>query len=273
MATAELPRRVDFPREGYTLFVKPRPGSSHGAYHPANAKDLPGKQCAAVSTIAKAYPDRPDGLMKWTETMTLEGVARLRAADKFIPTDPYALRGVLEQNGLRYEQRRGAAADRGTKIHQLMFEALGRGDDVPDLDVLDPDEQGYGQAVFRWWEDRKPKPILVEREVLSLEHRYAGRLDLYGTIDAPPTDRFSGTGVVDAKTGKGVYRSDHVQQRLYELALKECGLGTCDWLMLLQLFPDGDYLEHYCVATEDDALLAIQAYEAAKRLDRNMKAA
>jgi hypothetical protein len=268
----ELPRRVDLPREGYTLFVKTKPGDNHGAYHPANDKGKPGLRCPGMSTIGGAFPDDKRGLMYWVESMSLEGVARLSAAQISVPSDPYALRGILEQRGLRWEQIRDKAAERGTNIHVRVLEALARGDEIPDLADLEPDEQGYGQAVFRWWEHRKPSPLQVEQEVLSVEYRCAGRFDLRCIIEAP-TERCHGTGIVDLKTAKRPYASDHIQLRGYDIAARECGIGEQDWLMVLQVCPDGEYVEHYCAAEREDFMLALRSYEAKKRVDRAMKAA
>lgn len=263
-------KRIELPEPDFVVWV--REYARWHAYHPANAKGMPGRRCPGASTLGDAFPDSKRGLMYWVENMAMEGVVRLHLAGEEIPSDSFLLRQALERHGLRWEQIRDAAAEKGTNIHRRMVEALARGEEIPDLDELPEEQQGYGRAMFRWWRARNPEPTHAEQVILSLEHGFAGRFDVRCKIDAP-MEFCHGTGIVDAKTGKGVYRSSHIQLRLYEMAAEECGIGPSDWLMLLQLCEDGTYIEHPCAATREDALLAIQSYEAAKGLDKRMKGA
>jgi hypothetical protein len=256
---------VQLPEPGYALYWN----EEQHAYRRANNRGGEGARMPAVTTIAKAFPDRPDPLMYWAERTTLEGVSRLSAAQRHIPDDPWALRKVLEGQELRWPQVRDKRAERGIRAHTLMLEALARGGAVPDLADLPEDERGYGQAVFRWWQKRKPEPINVEQIVLSKEHGYAGRFDLRCNITGT-LQPCSGTGIVDLKTGKGVYRADHIQLCGYDIAARECGIGAQHWLMLLHVRPDGSYAEHYCAAEEWHFMLALASYQAAKEVDKRM---
>lgn len=265
----DKPALFDLPRDGYALYYR----DSDHAYRKVNPKGLPGIRWPGASTVAKAFPDSPDGLMYWVEKMSLEGVAKLSEARRTVPTNPQALRSTLEKHGLRWPQLRDSAAERGTNVHERMVEALARNEGTPDLDVLSEDEQGYGQAMMKWWLDRKPDVTHFEQCVLSLEHGFAGRFDLRCTLGNPRDARYQGIGIVDAKTSKRPYRSDHIQLRLYDIAAKECGIGEQEWLMVLQLCPDGTYVEHFCAATEAQALQTLDIYNEAKQLEREMKAA
>lgn len=104
------------------------------------------------------------------------------------------------------DDRRNAAADRGTEIHRL-GELVVHGEpvDVPD-DLVDA-VAGYA----RWLDRSGFEVLLSERIVGSREHRYAGRFDLYGLLDG---ERW----LLDLKSGKGVYGDTSLQCAAYARA-------------------------------------------------------
>lgn len=269
-ATAE-PTLYELPREGYALFYK----EDGHAYQRVNPKGKPGKRWTSVTTICNAHPDRPDGLMRWVEKLTLEGVARLASAEVGMPTDPHVLRYELEQHGLRWEQIRDAKGKIGKDIHLDVLEALAAGRDIPDLADLPAEQRGYGQAMLKWWLDRDPQPLSVEQIVLSLDHEYAGRLDLRagvsGLLRDDPVD--GETWLVDIKTGKHIMPKFHIQAEGYELAADECGVGETDRRMIVHLKPDGTYNEIESVATAADFLRALASHRGKLDLDRRIRSA
>lgn len=268
-ATGDLERTV-FPN-GSEVFYR---DSDHSYWREAKPK-AGGKwsgsgRLTGVSTLCGPYEFRPDSLLRWVERLTLEGVAR-GFQDQRVPGDPHVLRQMLQNNGLRWEQMRDKASTRGTNVHELMLNALARGEDVPDLSDLPPEQRGYGQAVMRWWLDRDPQPFQAEQVVASLEHGFAGRLDLRCTIKNALRP---GIGIVDAKTSNYLSTKGAVQVAGYDLGAVTSGFGErAEWLMVLQVKEDGTYREVYVDATHEDFLLSLRLYRRQAELSKVVRAA
>lgn len=224
-----------------------------------------GKRLTGISTVSGPFDFRPDGLLAWVERLTLEGVARAFAGRE-VPSDPHVLRANLQSSGLRWEQLRDEAADRGTSVHMEILHALAAGDDVPPLDRLPEEHRGYGQAIMAWWVDREPEVLQAEQVVLSDEHGFAGRLDLrcrvHRGVLAPEL------WVVDAKTGGFIPTKAHAQLAGYDLGATLSGLGeAADRLVILQLREDGTYRELTAHATHKDFLNGLAVYRGAGRIN------
>lgn len=231
-----------------------------------------GQRLTGVSTVCSPLDFRPDSLMRWVEKLTLEGVARGFGGEA-VPSDPHVLRQRLESKELRWEQIRDQAAQRGTDVHSLMLHALAKGDDVPDLDELPEEQRGYGQAVMKWWLDRKPQVLEAEQVVLSEAHGFAGRYDLRCVLSGGLED--GQTALVDLKTSGFVANKAHAQVAGYDLGAIESGISRVpsDVLLILQVAEDGTYREVRSCATHEDFLAALTVYRAAGRIGRDAGAA
>lgn len=229
-----------------------------------------------VSTLCAPYDFRPDPLMRWVDRLGCEGFARAFGwhdgrPSRPVPTDPYALRGVLKNLGLTWEQIRDEAATRGTDVHALMLHALARGEEIPSLSSLPEDQQGYGQAVLRWWRDRRPKVTHAEQVVASTQHGFAGTLDLRCEINDPLRP---GPGIVDAKTSSFISGKMFAQPAGYDLGVVESGLDEpAEWLMILKLEESGEYREIWVDATHEDFLAALRIYRRSAEWAKAAKAA
>lgn len=230
-----------------------------------------GARLTGVSTVCAPLDFRPDSLMRWVEKLTLEGVSRGFNGET-VPDDPHILRQRLESKELRWEQIRDQAAQRGTDVHVLMLHALATGDDIPDLDELPAEQRGYGQAVMKWWLDRKPQVLEAEQVVLSETHGFAGRYDLRCVLSGGFES--GQTALVDLKTSGFVANKAHAQVAGYDLGAIESGISRVpsDLLLILQVGEDGTYNEVRSCATHEDFLAALTVYRTAGRIGREAAA-
>lgn len=104
----------------------------------------------------------------------------------------------LERQGLNYRAEWAAKATRGTRVHGNC-EAWLRGEDA---EVLDSD-QPYLDALAKFFIDKDPMPIEIERVVLS-DRGFGGRFDFIARFDGLNT-------LVDVKTGRK-YPLEHCLQ-------------------------------------------------------------
>lgn len=102
------------------------------------------------------------------------------------------------------------SAEEGTLIHE-MVEAilLGQKPDIPAL--IAPAVNSFMQFLDR--RNIYVTPELVEKRVVSHDHRYAGTVDALAMIDG----KF---GVLDIKTSQAIYRDYNLQTSAYMDALK-----------------------------------------------------
>lgn len=223
-----------------------------------------------VSTLCKPFDWNPDNLMRWVERLTLEGVSR-GFTDQKVPGDPFALRTILEQKNLRWEQIRDEAGYRGTKVHDIILNALATAEDVPDLSALPEALRGYGQAVMKWWHFRDPEVLYAEQVVCSPEHGFAGRVDLVCKIKDPLRP---GPVVVDLKTGSFISNGDMVQPLGYDLGLVHSGLldESADGHLIVQVDDKGSFREIWTPAGHDEFLAALTIYRMAPALGKAARA-
>lgn len=160
--------------------------------------------------------------------------------------------------GLTTNQIKDDAGDRGTSVHEAV-EQIGTHDVIPDIGQFPEEQQGYVQAVARWWINLEPEFHRQEVIVASRKHAYAGRFDLDATLKG------YGRCLVDFKTSKGVYDQHFEQLRLYQVAEEELSVFEpedkrveFDHLMVVHLRPDGEY-EPFLDADSVSAKTAIAA--------------
>lgn len=208
-----------------------------------------------VTTVVSPLDFRPDNLMRWAARLNGEGIAALAA--ECLSTDDIneirqALRWLesgdaiwreLENAGLLYDQSRDRKATVGTNVHEIALNALANGRPVPDLARLTDEERGYSQGIMRFWLDHEPRALQSEQVVADIELGVAGRFDLraalHGDYLGVPLD--GAICLVDAKTGAFRSTKEHAQLSGYDLLAEKCGVGACDRMFILQLYPDGDY--------------------------------
>lgn len=224
-----------------------------------------------VSTLCGPYDFRPDGLLRWVERLTLEGVSRGFSGQR-VPQDPHALRQLLQNKELRWEQIRDQAGERGTNVHELFLKRLAAGQEIPDLGELPKEQRGYGQAVLKWWLDRSPEPLHAEQVVASHEHGFAGTLDLRCRISGA---FHSGVVIVDAKTSGFLSAKMCAQPAGYDLGVISSELGDqADHLMILQLSEQGSYNEVWLGGVEHEHfLLALRVYRQEAEFKKMLRAA
>lgn len=261
--------RIDLPKA--TVFYR---DSNHSYWQGCKQKTEKGQlkwtgsgRLTGVSTVIAPWDFRPDSLMRWVERLTLEGVTR-GFADRKVPQDPHALRTLLDQKELRWEQIRDQAGERGTNAHDLVLHKLAVEQEVPDLSVLPPAERGYGQSIFRWWDLRQPEVFQAEQVVCSPEHGFAGRLDIRCRIKDP---FHPGIGIVDLKTSGFISNKAMVQPAGYDLGCIHSGIcdEPADWYMVLQADEKGGLpREIYSPATHEDFLLALRIYRRSAELGK-----
>lgn len=233
-----------------------------------------------VSTVVAPLDFRPDNLIAWGARTDHAGIAALaaeglgcddaweiREALGFL-RDPESIANALEQAGLRWQDTRDQAADRGTRAHVLAFEALASGRPVPDFDGFPDDEQGYARAVAGWWFDTEPVPVCSEQVVADLDLGIAGRLDLVYL------DHKTGhTVLADLKTARYASAKFAAQLALYARCYGVCGFGRIDRMEIVQAAQDGSYRVLRVDPCEQEALAAVECYRASGRVGGQLRRA
>lgn len=226
-----------------------------------NVRPDPSFELVSVSTIAGMIKSA-DPLIGWAFNVTSEGAKH--AADQGYNPSSYTLdqfRALLKELGFSPYKARDKAATRGSGVHDY-FEARLRdpgylkslGADASEINpasnpILDPrdireatplEERGYLDGVDAFIEAERPTPVLLERPVVSLEHRFAGTFDAYCyRKDAGGNDTLR---LSDLKTSKRVYDSHHLQNSGYQIALEEEGFEV-DERSIIRVSADGGYQE------------------------------
>jgi hypothetical protein len=118
--------------------------------------------------------------------------------------DPYL--SVNEAAAAIYSKR-DRAADRGSFVHGWI-EALSQGHEGPE-DMFPEDLQPWLTAFRKW--NSAAKPTFVYSELVVVNHTYG----YAGTLDAIIRDQGGRTGLIDYKTGKGVYDEASYQLSAY----------------------------------------------------------
>lgn len=174
--------------------------SDRGKWHQYRLDD---ERVTSVTTYINGGLPKPQ-LVPWAARTVAEACADLPSTVdelRALGRGPFvaALTAVVDQ-------RRDAAADRGTEIHRY-GELVVHGEpvDVP-ADIADA-VAGYA----RWLDRSGFEVLLTERIVGNRVARYAGRFDLYGHMGGL-------RWLLDLKSGKGVYGDTALQCAAYARA-------------------------------------------------------
>lgn len=210
-------------------------------------------------TSALKVLDKPM-LLKWAESCGAEGAITLERQGQLTGVHPSQVIDIVRMNGLGMEAKRDAGADRGTAVHSVL-ELWAREETVPNLSDFPAEVRGYVQGLCGWLLAAHPKPSSVERFVGSLEHCYAGRLDMRATLDGRDC-------IVDLKTNpRGrVYDEAHLQARAYALADVECGSPEPEGIVIVAVGEDGGFEMVECEAEGGDWLAVLSTHRALSRL-------
>lgn len=225
-----------------------------------------GARVSAISvTSALKVLDKPM-LLKWAEACGAEGAAWLASRGELEGVDPSQAIDIVRINGLGMEAKRDAGADRGTAVHSVL-ELWAREEAVPNLSDFPAEVRGYVQGLCGWLLAARPKVSGVERFVGSVEHCYAGRLDMRASLDGRDS-------VIDLKTSRNgrIYPEAHAQARAYALADVECGSPEPDRVVIVGVADDGSFSTAECEATAEDWLAILRCHRAMARLRSNVKA-
>lgn len=208
-----------------------RRDTRHGRFYPVN-----GKEFVSVTTLLQAI-NKP-ALVSWAakeeRTMTIAASADLYEDIHGTPkmSRPTYVATLDARIGkVRAHQKELAkAGEIGSQVHALIEWNLRRllGQKVgPEPKIGDKAMWAF-MAYEDWAKSVSLKPILIEQMVFSLEHEYAGTLDLLAEVNGVLT-------VVDWKTGKAVYWEAHLQSVAYQVALAEMGHQKAQAGMILRL--------------------------------------
>jgi hypothetical protein len=221
-----------------------------------------GKPVPSVTTIINRL-GKGDALVQWAANCAVEHIEA-----NFDPVAwgeaPEALFGeVCKEARFAHKQKKDAAADIGTRVHEYAKLIL-QGKNPPE--PLDGPAEKAIRAFWRWVEQHRIEPHGIERRVMSAEHHYAGTTDFYGMIDG----RWS---VLDFKTGKGVYDEAWWQTSAYDMALREeiGGPAAVRWIVHLNK-ETGECTSH-CRASPEDHYGDMMVWTSLLHLDKALRAA
>ena len=203
------------------MATQKRTTTTAGRFYHIEDRDLP-----SVTTILGAIA-KP-ALVKWAEN-TAKAATMDAAADLYydlskiqgavtMPRHTY-LRTLDRRIGQikQTERETQKALEIGSQTHALiewsLKRALGR---VATRPATTPPAEWAFMAYEDWAKSVDLQPIFVEQTVWSLEHGYAGTLDLLARVNGEVT-------LIDFKTSKAIYAEYDLQSAAYQHALEEMG--------------------------------------------------
>lgn len=192
----------------------------------------------SVTTIIGGGIPKP-ALLPWGIKMVAEGaVEMIESLPAMVAQDPDAAIRFLK--GLPYAKR-DAAGDLGTLVHAAA-EAYSLGQPFPPwTETVEPCMQSF----VRFLDDYQPVFHATEASVYNRTQRYAGTLDTIATLRLPLHEG-PFKGILDVKTGKGVYPEVGLQLAAYRHAEfiglpdgSEAEMPEVDGGLCLHLTPTG----------------------------------
>jgi hypothetical protein len=216
----------------------------------------------SITTVLKQIVPKGDALIRWGETQGILGMAQLVRLGAWTPDADDAPDPIQEVRSrkLGMDGARGRAAARGTNAHTLV-EAWLRHGQIPNPADHPADQHGYIQALARCILALAPEPVLLEHIACSIDHFYAGRIDLLAHIDGVLT-------LADFKSSANgiIYPQAHVQVAMQARALRECGDPTPERKMIVALAGDGTFRVEEVVAGDETVDAAMAWHRALKPL-------
>ena len=205
------------------MATQKRTTTATGRFYHVDGHDLP-----SVTTILGAI-NKP-ALVKWAEN-TARAATIDAAADLYVdlakivgpvPMSRPAYVATLEARlgkAKAAERELAKAAEIGSQTHALIEWSLRRslGQITTRPETTPPAEWAF-MAFEDWAKSVNLEPIFIEQTVWSLDHGYAGTLDLLARVHGEVT-------LIDFKTSKGIYAEYDLQSVAYQVALAEMGHG------------------------------------------------
>jgi hypothetical protein len=226
------------------------------------------KQYVSVTTVLGATIEKP-GLRFAAEKLAVEGMLTL-AQEGALAESVERNMAALKERELLHWQRWAVKAARGTLAHEDLVR-LATGAPLPELSTYAPDEQGFMRGVADFYAEARPQVLHSELCVASLEHGYAGRLDLLCRTHLHP-----GVLLLDLKTTseiprdkkarlKAPYGENVAQLDGYRTAAIECGYEAPDALGVLRVEASGGW-DLYITHPRETFPVFVKAYQALKAL-------
>lgn len=140
---------------------------------------------------------------------------------------PLMLRAVYTDTLLKrvtkvkaHQRALAKAGEIGSQVHAMAEWFLRKelGQVVEAEPPLSPEARVAFNHFLAWVSQAKMKPLFLESSVWSRKYRYAGTLDVYGTINGK-------LAVIDFKTSSALYPEYHLQVAAYIQALREMQQG------------------------------------------------
>lgn len=221
---------------------------------------LDGEEIDSVSSIVGTL-DKP-ALLYWYEDQTARGAVQAERMGELVdvPEEDYAKR--IKALGLGASAKRDEGADRGNAIHAA-FHKLATEGKAPNPAEFPALARPWVQGALCAWLAMDPELIASEEIVCNPVYLYGGRPDLVAMVDGKRT-------LIDYKTGKGrVYDQAHYQTRLYEMALRHCGVEI-ERIVIVGINDSGGFELIDCEITEAEAEALIVVYRSRRRANCNM---
>lgn len=262
-----------------------------------------GFELISVSTFLGDVLAKPPSAMAWWGfRVGLEAIRDASAEDPELlkaiaEMDQEDLELFLKDRGANPNMKRDAAGERGTAAHAVLELLVGDERQKAEAEAARETEEAgteYGRAVIEWWSEQivphldsgAVVQVLSEVPVFSLEHRYAGTLDLAiewsseGDMHDNVTD---GWEIADLKThkpasghtkeGKGpAFIHDVAQNRAYRIAWEEMGNGPTIGNRVIvardRAYRGQRYLEDFREVDSDFVIHLRQAYDYVAAFER-----
>lgn len=206
----------------------------------------------SVTHIIGEVLSKGGGLVGWAYNTAVAGMHDLsRTYDLKSYTEPQ-VKALMKEHGHTVWAKRDAAADRGTKAHDILEVAFKESMDTAvekmrDTLSDDPERLGHALGALKWVTEYDPEPEYVEHIAVSFPHWFAGTLDLIWKSKGPVTFSDGVTTLhpmrvmTDLKTSKKVYDSHGIQMSFYDIAMTAIGAES-EAAAVLRTFPvlDGD---------------------------------
>lgn len=259
----------------YRFFLK----RENGRYDLDTSIALPSVTTIIGATLAKPqlvpymYQTTLDVLSGGVSALAerLGDTAKKQLLDNLLETfsDYEVLDQWVRDSGIHPDEILDAASKRGHEAHSLLetltqlYQQASPKAAVNHAEKTLKSTDPYKAAVALAWIELEPRPVFAEKVVYSLEHRYAGRLDLLA-------DFGDERALVDLKTrrsGLGIYDSDQVQAGGYKIALEEMGLvdGHSLTKRILLAHDDGTYSFEPCWIDDSAFLDLVSLYYKKRR--------
>lgn len=169
----------------------------------------------ATSITGVVDDGKSDRLMGWAVKLAAEYVRA--ALVPGVPLDELQIAQLVDNAKRAHRQKKQDAADIGKITHEWLERYIGvkiAGKGKSPKPLMNEQARNGVDAYLSWENQHKVEYIFSERRCFSLQHWFAGTLDILALVDDVLT-------VVDLKTGSGVYQEHFLQTAAYARMLEE----------------------------------------------------